>query len=279
MTEWVSVGGGRSDDRSCHGEGILLAFMLQKASRDPRLLPLMLLALCGVAAHAHAAAQQAPAPISGIVTHVADGDTLDVTANGRAYTIRLDGIDAPEAGQAFSRQARQQLRVLAFSRPATVILTDHDRYGRVVGRVIVAGVDVGEEMVRQGLAWHYTQYLVGPAPRRAGTTGAAAAPRPLDRFEGDRALAVSQRARRPAHDAARPPPGTGVIPNRPLPRQRLEPRLSRRRLPGLQLQALHARLRHARRGGGGRLPRAQGVRGGALRQLAVCRLGSRAVGR
>ena len=136
--------------------------MLQKASRDPRLLPLMLLALCGVAAHAHAAAQQAPAPISGIVTHVADGDTLDVTANGRAYTIRLDGIDAPEAGQAFSRQARQQLRVLAFSRPATVILTDHDRYGRVVGRVIVAGVDVGEEMVRQGLAWHYTQYSSDP---------------------------------------------------------------------------------------------------------------------
>ncbi len=136
--------------------------MRQKESWYPRLLPVMLLALCGVAAHAPAAAQQAPTRIAGIVTHVADGDTLDVTANGRAYTIRLDGIDAPEAGQAFSQQARQQLRVLTFSQPATVIVTDHDRYGRVVGRVFVAGADVGEEMVRKGLAWHYTQYSSDP---------------------------------------------------------------------------------------------------------------------
>jgi hypothetical protein len=37
--------------------------------------------------------------ISGVVTHVADGDTLDITANGQTYTIRLDGIDAPEGGR------------------------------------------------------------------------------------------------------------------------------------------------------------------------------------
>ena len=37
--------------------------------------------------------------LSGIVTHVANGDTLDITANGRTYTIRLDGIDAPEGGR------------------------------------------------------------------------------------------------------------------------------------------------------------------------------------
>jgi len=92
------------------------------------------------------------------VTHVADGDTLDITANGQTYTIRLDGIDAPEGGQAFGREARVHLRVLAFSKPATATVLDRDRYGRVVARVIVAGRDLSEEMVKAGLAWHFARY-------------------------------------------------------------------------------------------------------------------------
>ena len=85
--------------------------------------------------------------LSGIVTYVADGDTLDITANGQIYTIRLDGIDAPEGGQAFGPEARLHLRVLAFSKPATAAVRDRDRYGWTVARVIVAGRDLSEEMV------------------------------------------------------------------------------------------------------------------------------------
>jgi micrococcal nuclease len=108
------------------------------------------------------ASAQGKSTFTGTVTHVADGDTLSVTANGRTEVIRLDGIDAPEAGQAFSSQARQRLRVLAFSQPATVHVHDRDRYGRLVARVIVAGLDLSEEMVRAGLAWHYAQYSTDP---------------------------------------------------------------------------------------------------------------------
>lgn len=129
----------------------------------------MLLALCFLAlaplvaaSPAQAGAQPAFARLDGIVTHVADGDTLDVTADRRTYRVRLDGIDAPEAGQAFGGQARQRLRVLAFSQHATVVVTDHDRYGRTVGRVSVGGVDLSEAMVRSGLAWHYTHYSADP---------------------------------------------------------------------------------------------------------------------
>jgi micrococcal nuclease len=104
------------------------------------------------------AGAQSKGIFTGIVTHVADGDTLSVTANGRTEKVRLEGIDAPEAGQAFGGQARQRLRVLAFSQPATVHVRDRDRYGRLVARVIVAGRDLSEEMVKAGLAWHYTQY-------------------------------------------------------------------------------------------------------------------------
>jgi micrococcal nuclease len=118
---------------------------------------LLILGLACFAGRLSAGAQNKDT-FTGIVTHVADGDTLSVTATGRTEVIRLDGIDAPEAGQAFSGQARQRLRVLAFSQPATVHVRDRDRYGRLVARVIVAGRDLSEEMVKAGLAWHYTQY-------------------------------------------------------------------------------------------------------------------------
>jgi len=103
-------------------------------------------------------AQQPGSRLTGVVTHVSDGDTLDVTASGRTYTVRLDGIDAPEGGQPFSAQARQLLRVLAFSQPVTVVVQTTDRYGRLVARVTVGGRDVSEEMVKAGLAWHFVRY-------------------------------------------------------------------------------------------------------------------------
>jgi micrococcal nuclease len=101
---------------------------------------------------------QAPRQISGVVTHVSDGDTLAVRVGRSLYTIRLEGIDAPEGGQPFSPQARRRLRALAFGQQARVLVSDRDRYGRSVARVVVGGVDVGEEMVRSGLAWHYVRY-------------------------------------------------------------------------------------------------------------------------
>ena len=40
----------------------------------------------------------------------------------------------------------------------TVETTKKDRYGRVLGRVLVNGADVCHEQIRAGLAWHYKQY-------------------------------------------------------------------------------------------------------------------------
>lgn len=114
-------------------------------------------------------------PLSGVVSHVADGDTLDVSvggrvsagdpAGGRTVTVRLEGIDAPEGGQPFSVEARRHLRVVAFGQRVTVVPSDTDRYGRLVGRVLVGaddrgrgGKDASEEMLRAGLAWHFRRY-------------------------------------------------------------------------------------------------------------------------
>ncbi len=42
-----------------------------------------------------------------------------------------------------------------------------DRYGRTVARVIVDGADASLELVKAGLAWHYTQYSDDPELAKA----------------------------------------------------------------------------------------------------------------
>lgn len=105
---------------------------------------------------------QSARSLSGVVTHVIDGDTLVLASGDLSVTVRLEGIDAPERGQAFSGQSLRYLRVLAYSQHARVLVKETDRYGRLVGRVLVAGKDVSEEMVRAGLAWHYVEYSSDP---------------------------------------------------------------------------------------------------------------------
>lgn len=47
------------------------------------------------------------ADFTGRVVKVADGDTLTVLVKKRQVRVRLDGIDAPESGQAFSKRSQQ----------------------------------------------------------------------------------------------------------------------------------------------------------------------------
>ncbi|MBP1636389.1 MAG: nucH [Acidobacteria bacterium] len=97
--------------------------------------------------------------LTGVVTRVADGDTLDVLlADGRTVTVRLEGADAPEGGQAFGDEARRHLRVFAFTQKVAVLVKEVDQYGRLVARVKVGSADASEEMIGAGLAWHFTRY-------------------------------------------------------------------------------------------------------------------------
>jgi micrococcal nuclease len=99
---------------------------------------------------------------AGKVVGVTDGDTISVMRDGRAVRVRFDGIDCPESGQDFGRRARQFTSEAVFAKEATIEVRDVDRYGRLVGRVYVAGKDVNLAIVRAGLAWHYNQYSNDP---------------------------------------------------------------------------------------------------------------------
>lgn len=97
--------------------------------------------------------------IDGVVEHVYDGDSFRLhTSDGRELGVRIAGIDAPERTQPFANVSRRALREAIDDREVRVAAIKVDPYGRVVGRVFVAGRDVGLEQLDRGLAWHFVRY-------------------------------------------------------------------------------------------------------------------------
>ena len=103
------------------------------------------------------------ADLTGKVVGISDGDTLTLLvpdgASFKQVKVRLGEIDTPERKQPYGTRAQQALSDLAFNKEARVMVQDTDRYGRTVGRVYVGSVDVNAELVKQGAAWVYRQYL------------------------------------------------------------------------------------------------------------------------
>jgi len=115
------------------------------------------------------------AEYSGRVVGVSDGDTLTLlTPEKQQVKIRLGEIDTPESKQPYGERAKQALSDLAFGKQARVVVQDTDRYGRKVSRVYVGGTDVNAEMVKQGAAWAYRQYLKDQSLLRLETEAKAA---------------------------------------------------------------------------------------------------------
>jgi len=89
---------------------------------------------------------------------VIDGDTLEI----HGTRIRLWGIDAPESSQLCrgddslqyrcGAQAANELDTFIDRRPVNCIPTSLDRYGRTVATCSVDGTDLGEWLVKKGLA-------------------------------------------------------------------------------------------------------------------------------
>jgi endonuclease YncB( thermonuclease family) len=83
---------------------------------------------------------------------------LTLLADNQQLKIRLSDIDTPERKQPFGTRAKQALSELAFGKQARVVAVTVDRYGRIVGRVYVDGIDVNRELVAGGFAWVYRRY-------------------------------------------------------------------------------------------------------------------------
>ena len=101
----------------------------------------------------------------GKVINVADGDTITVLDDTHTqHKIRLTGIDAPEKRQAFGNVSKQSLVEQVAGQSVAVEWVKVDKYGRKVGKVLLAGLDCNLVQIKRGLAWHYKQYQREQSP-------------------------------------------------------------------------------------------------------------------
>lgn len=103
--------------------------------------------------------------LTGLVISVHDGDTVRIRANGSEYSVRLDGIDAPELSQGFGAQSQAALSTLLLNQSVQVAYDKTDQYGRIVGAVFTQSCEYANlQQVRAGLAWFYRAYQCELAP-------------------------------------------------------------------------------------------------------------------
>ena len=98
------------------------------------------------------------------LARVVDGDSIVVSDT----RIRLEGIDAPEAGQTCSRrlvgwwacgtEATTALARLIDGKPVRCEQRGLDKYGRTLAVCFLGAEDVNAWMVRQGHAWAFIRY-------------------------------------------------------------------------------------------------------------------------
>jgi endonuclease YncB( thermonuclease family) len=98
---------------------------------------------------------------------IIDGDTLEI----HGTRIRLWGVDAPESAQLCrgedslqyrcGAQAANDLDAFIARRPVNCTPITLDRYGRTVATCSVDGADLGDWLVRNGLALDWPQYSKG----------------------------------------------------------------------------------------------------------------------
>jgi endonuclease YncB( thermonuclease family) len=98
---------------------------------------------------------------------IIDGDTLEI----HGTRIRLWGIDAPESAQLCrgddsspyrcGQKAANDLDTFIARRPVSCTPVSLDQYRRTVASCSVAGVDLGEWLVRNGFALDWPRYSKG----------------------------------------------------------------------------------------------------------------------
>jgi endonuclease YncB( thermonuclease family) len=87
---------------------------------------------------------------------VPDGDEVRVkTGDGKMFTVRLLGIDAPESKQDFGTSARKDLEARVLDKDVKVLVHRKDSQGRYMGTLFFEGQDIGVRILENGSAWHY----------------------------------------------------------------------------------------------------------------------------
>lgn len=109
------------------------------------------------------------------VSRVIDGDTFEGRLDNGGnlgvnpwmlqltkIVVRINGIDAPERGQYYGDVATAHLQWLISGKAVGLKLKQKDAYGRWIATAYLDGADIGAEMLKEGLAWHYKEHDNNP---------------------------------------------------------------------------------------------------------------------
>ena len=98
-----------------------------------------------------------PTILTGAVTHVRDGDTIEV---GK-IPIRLNGVSAPELKEPLGPQSKKFMRELVNGKSVRCELTGAKTYDRLVGTCYLGSKDIGISVIEAGLALDCPRYSGG----------------------------------------------------------------------------------------------------------------------
>lgn len=101
------------------------------------------------------------------VTHVADGDTIHISMNGKDEKVRLIGINTPETVdprrpvECFGKEASTRMKEIANGKIVRLeydpTQSTRDTYGRILAYVFLEdGQMLNRKMVAEGYAYEYT---------------------------------------------------------------------------------------------------------------------------
>lgn len=114
--------------------------------------------------------------VAGTVTKVSDGDTIHLTTPEQTkLRVRLYGIDAPETdkissstgqvnipGQPYGVESWRALEGKIMGKQVKMDILDIDKYRRMVGMIYLDDRNINLEMVREGHAEAFVEYLKPP---------------------------------------------------------------------------------------------------------------------
>jgi micrococcal nuclease len=99
-----------------------------------------------------------------VVVHVVDGDTFDVElSGGSTERVRLPQVDAPELDECGYGESSAALEELISGETVRLVRTesgpDRDSHGRLLRATTQAGEDIGQLLVRDGLARWVSRFV------------------------------------------------------------------------------------------------------------------------
>ena len=98
-----------------------------------------------------------PTTLIGTVTHIRDGDTIEVSE----IPIRLNGVSAPELNEPLGERSNIFMRDLVLGQQVRCELNGEKTYDRFVGTCYLGGKDIGILVIEAGLALDCPRYSGG----------------------------------------------------------------------------------------------------------------------